>query len=318
MKVVLDLSRLLEDGQITQAEADRLKTLSAQQTGSAGINILLGFGVTAVAVGAVALVPTPLAAVAIGLVVFAAGLVVSLKRLQQWEMLGQICLVVGALMFCGGVAVFGEGSLASMLIVTAALAAGAIVARSSLLMALAVLAVSSCLGARTGYRHAMYSLAIFEPTLTILLFSALAYAAFHTSKRLAADFERIAISAARTSVLMVNMGFWIGSLWGDPLVLLRSLNRTDPSELITSRIVPDWVFSLGWAAALIAVGVWGVKANRRWVVNVAAIFGAIHFYTQWFERLGGNAASVLLGGLLMIAFAYGLWAFNKKLVTGKA
>lgn len=318
MKVVLDLSKLLEDGQITQAEADRLKSLSAQQTGSAGINILLGFGVTAVAVGAVALVPTPLTAIAIGAIVFAGALVATLKGSKQWAMLGQISLVVGALMFCGGVAVFGEGSLASMLIVTAALAACAIVSRSSLLIALAVLAVSSCLGARTGYRHAMYSLAIFEPALTIALFSAIALGAYQASKRLAADYERLAISAARTSVLLVNMGFWIGSLWGDPLVLLRSLNRTDPSQLINSKIIPDWAFSLGWAAALIAIGAWGVTANRRWVVNVAAIFGAIHFYTQWFERLGANAITVLLGGLLMIGFAYGLWAFNKAQVSEKS
>ena len=52
--------------------------------------------------------------------------------------------------------------------------------------------------------------------------------------------------------------------------------------------------------------------NRRWVVNVAAVFGAIHFYTQWFERLGATPLSVLLGGLLMLGFALGLWAFNRE------
>jgi hypothetical protein len=68
-----------------------------------------------------------------------------------------------------------------MLIVTAALALVAVVVRSSLLMARAVLAASACLGARTGYGHAVYSLAIFEPTLTVLLFSALALIAYGSS-----------------------------------------------------------------------------------------------------------------------------------------
>jgi hypothetical protein len=73
------------------------------------------------------------------------------------------------------------------------------------------------------------------------------------------------------------------------------------------------VFGIGWALALVAVGIWGAKANRRWVVNIAAIFAAIHFYTQWFERLGANALSVLLGGLLMLAIAIALWSFNKRM-----
>ena len=44
----------------------------------------------------------------------------------------------------------------------------------------------------------------------------------------------------------------------------------------------------------------------------AAAFGAIHFYTQWFERLGATPLSVLLGGLVMLAIAVALWAFNRR------
>jgi hypothetical protein len=70
--------------------------------------------------------------------------------------------------------------------------------------------------------------------------------------------------------------------------------------------------------ALIAVGVWGVKSGRRWVVNIAAIFGGIHFYTQWFSILGANAISVLLAGVILIAIAMGLRAFNKASATNVA
>jgi iron complex transport system permease protein len=187
MKITLDISKLVEEGKLTSEEVDKLMRLAAHDTGSLGINILIGFGVVAIAAGAVALVPTPSTAVGFGLALFVAGSVIALNRVQQWILLGQICLVIGALMFGGGVIAYRADSLASMLIVTGAFWLAAIVARSNLLMALAVLAASACLGARTGYSHAVYSLAIFEPTLTVVLFSAVALIAYQLSRRLLAE-----------------------------------------------------------------------------------------------------------------------------------
>jgi iron complex transport system permease protein len=314
MKITLDISRLVEEGKLTRAEADRLTALAAQDTGSLGINILIGFGVVAIAAGAVALVPTPLTAVGLGLALFAAGCAIALNRVEQWTLLGQICLVIGALMFGGGVIAYRPDSLSAMLIVTGAFWLAAIVARSSLLMALAVLAASACLGARTGYSHAMYSMAIFEPTLTVVLFSALALIAYQASKRLPADYERLAITAARTSLLLVNFGFWIGSLWGDPLMLLRSMNSSDaPLAFMTKTVIPASVFGIVWAVVLLGAGIWAVQVNRRWLVNLVAVFAGIHFYTQWFERLGATPLSVLLGGLVMLAGAFALWMFNRRI-----
>jgi len=314
MKITLDISRLVEEGKLTRAEADKLTALAAHDTGSLGINILIGFGVVAIAAGAVALVPTALTAVGLGLALFAAGCAIALNRVQQWILLGQICLVIGALMFGGGVIAYRPDSLSAMLIVTGAFWLAAIVARSSLLMALAVLAASACLGARTGYSHAMYSMAIFEPTLTVVLFSALALIAYQASKRLPADYERLAITAARTSLLLVNFGFWIGSLWGDPLMLLRSMNTSDaPLAFMTKTVIPASVFGIVWAVVLLGAGIWAVQVNRRWLVNLVAVFAGIHFYTQWFERLGATPLSVLLGGLVMLAGAFALWMFNRRI-----
>ncbi len=123
--------------------------------------------------------PTPATAIAVGLAVFVIGLAFTFGRSANWGLLAQICLVVGALMFCGGVIALGKGSLSAMLIVTAALTAAAIVARSGLLIA-------------------------------------------------------------------------------------------------------------------------------------AAVFGAIHFYTQWFDYLGPSPGSFMIGGLLMLVFALALWSFNRR------
>jgi hypothetical protein len=316
MKITLDISKLVEVGRLTPQEAQRLTALASHDTGSLGINILIGFGVVAIAAGAVALVPTPLTAVVLGLALTAAGFAVLVKRARQWDVFGQICLVIGALMVSGGIIAFGEGSLASMLIVTAVLALIAVAARSGLLTALAVLSASACLGAKAGYMHAMYSLAIFEPTLTIVLFSGLALAAFQFSKRLPADYERIALVAARTAIVLVNFGFWIGSLWGDPLFLLsRMAGKARAAPRLEDVVIPANVFSIAWAVVLIGAALWAMRANRRWLVNIVAVFGAIHFYTQWFERLGATPLSVLLGGLLMLAIALALWGFNRRAVA---
>ncbi len=305
MKVTLDLSKLLQDGKITQAEFDRLSAFAVEGTGSLAFNILIGFGVIAVAGASIALVAAPATAIAIGAIVAGAGLAIILARLPQWQMLGTICVLAGALMFAGGIVWIGDGSVLSFLAVTVAFVAAGIAARSGLLIAAAVLALSSCVGARTGYIHATYFLGIQEPAITIVLFALLALAAYQASLRLPAVYENLALMAARTSLFLVNFGFWIGSLWGDRLNWMRGAQMRDVA-------IPSEVFALAWAAALIATGIWAVRANRRWTVMIVAVFGAIHFYTQWFERLGATPVSVLIAGLITLAAAFGLWTLSRS------
>jgi len=298
MKVTLDLGKLLAEGKITKEEHDRLIKLAAAGTGSLAFNVLIGFGTIAVAAGAVALVPDAITGIAIGLIVLGAGLALTLTGATQWALLANICIVVGALGLAGGVVVLDNASIASFVAIAIGFAIAGTLARSGLLIALSVLAFSSCLGARTDYMHATYFLGIEEPALTIIAFSAVALVTFVVSKMLRHDFERLAIVASRTSLLLVNFGFWIGSLWGDEFHTL---------------VIPDSVFIIGWALALIGVGIWAARANRRWVVNLAAIFGAIHFYTQWFERLGAEPIAILVAGLIALGIALGLWRLNKSL-----
>ena len=300
MKVTLDLTKLLEDGRITRHEYDRLKQLGAAGTGSLAFNILLGFGVIAVSAGAVALVPSALTGIVLGTIILGAGLGLYAAHVAQWELFAHICVLIGALGLAAGVVIEAEGAVWAFLAITVGFALTGIVARSGLLVVLAVLALSASIGARTGYMHAAYFIGVEEPALTVVAFGILALACYLVSLVLPSAFERLALQAARTSLILVNFGFWVGSLWGDQ------------SEGLGIRL-DDGVFVVLWAAGLIAVGIWGARQNRRWVVNCAALFGAIHFYTQWFERLGANPLSVLLAGILALAIAIGIWRFNRSL-----
>jgi iron complex transport system permease protein len=266
MKVTLDLDQLLQEGAIPRAAYDRFSQLAARGTASLAFNILVGFGVIAVAGAALALLPTPVTAIALGLTVCAAGVALVYARDEQWTVLANICMVVGALLFGGGVIAVWNGSLQSFLLVAAGFGAAGVFARSSLMVVLAVLALASAVGARTGYWHATYALGIAEPALTVALFTAFSIATYQLSKGLAADYQRLAIAASRTGVVLVNFGFWIGSLWGD---------RTLEGEVV----IPDWVFAGAWAIVLLAAAIWAWQQNRRWLVNVVAVFGGIHFYT---------------------------------------
>jgi len=200
----------------------------------------------------------------------------------------------------GGIVTEFKGSLLSILSVTAIFAVAGIFARSTLLAVLATLMLSASIGARTGYFHASYFLVIQEPAITVVLFSVLAIGLYQLSKKLSAEYERIAIASARASVFLVNFGFWVGSLWGE---------RSDTREVIIS----DNVFAVLWALALLATAIWSWKRNRRWVLNTVATFGGIHFYTQWFEHLGASPGTVLVAGLLALGFAVGLRSVNSKM-----
>jgi iron complex transport system permease protein len=294
MKITLDLTDLVTRGELSQPEADRLKRLAARDTGSLAANILIGFGIVVVACGAGALIPTTFTAMVIGALLLALGLALRLTTGEQWSVLAQTCLVMGALALGAGI-VAQWNSLYVAYAVTAGLAMAAAVARSGLLAALAVLALASCLGSSTDYVHATYVLSVPEPAISVGALSVLALGLYLTSKRVPAAYERVAIIAARTAILIVNIAFLVGSLWGDVRAGLS-----------------DSVFIVGWAVAIVATGAWALWANRRWVVNVAAVFGVIHFYTQWFERLGTTPTTVLLGGLLMLAFGFGVWTLNQR------
>jgi iron complex transport system permease protein len=300
MKVTIDLDELLEEGKINQAEYDKFSQFSARGTAHLAFNIFVGFGVIAVSGGALALLPTPATAIALGLVICAVGCTLAYERVEQWEMLANICVLVGAMLFGGGVIKAGEGSVGSFLIVAAAFAFAGVFVHSSLLTVFAVFALASCLGTRTGYLHATYFLGIAEPAFTVVLFTIFSVAMYQLSKRLSANYQGIAIAASRTGVFLVNFGFWIGSLWG---------NHKQGGEVV----IADWVFATVWAVALLAAGTWAWRQNRRWLVNVVAVFAAIHFYTQLFERMGASPETVLSAGMLTLGFAVVLRKMNAQL-----
>jgi hypothetical protein len=316
IKIVLDITRLVQEGKLTRDEAERLKTLASHDTSTLAINALMVFGAAAVSAGILALNPSFAAGVALGVAFVLVGLAVTYRGAEQWSLLGTATTIIGALLLSGGVMGLFEGAFAGTCFTVALLVALAVLIRSSFLMALAPLAVAAALGSSTGYTHATYMLIVSEPAITVVAFSLLAAAAYIVSQQVAPAYERLALVFARVSLLLVNFGFWVGSLWGDypgqSWVHGGTYSASDTWQAWRAAAwhIPDYVFAGGWAVLLVAVGIWGASVNRRWVVNTAVTFGAIHFYSQWFERLGAQPWAIIVAGLTVVAIAVTLWRYN--------
>ena len=225
------------------------------------------------------------------------------------KMLGAGLTLMGALGFAGWIGwEFRESaeSLYPTLAIAGVLSAAAIWYRSPFLVAPAVLALGATLGSGTGYWHASYGIFVEEPTLTILLFGALTTGCYALRGKLADGYESLATIAARTSLFMVNFAFWVGSLWGDRIGQHWFSPNTWPErETWNAQAIhiPDSAFTLGWAAFLIAMI---VKARRGgFLSTLSVVFLSIHFYTQYFELLGANPGSLVVGGVILVGLAAG-------------
>ena len=296
MKITLDLDILVAEGKLTEAEAGRLKSYAAADTGQLAINVLLGLGAAAVAVGVGILIPSLQTVVALGAVLFFAGFAMRVARIEQWSVFAQIIMVIGALALAGGLlALFGEQVWVRVALTLGLVVAGG-VAASGLLVSLAVMAFAATITIDADLWTPTHYLAAAIGALALLTL-----VLYLVSLRLPPVYERLAIIAMRTAILLVNAAFLIGSVFGDELLGW-----------------PGLYFAIAWALALLAFGSWAVFANRRWVVNIVAVFGAIHFFTQWFMALGAQPLSILGGGLLLIGFGLALAQFNRVYRQAKA
>jgi hypothetical protein len=222
-------------------------------------------------------------------------------------------MIIGALTLAGIVGFWLDKPMEGALAAAAILGGVAVLAQSHLLIALAPLALGAALGGSTGYWSGCYEIAISEPTLTIVAFTLLGVIAWAIALKGPPPIAALSLTFTRMCVILVNFGFWVGSLFGDsPGALWRGSGGAARHD------IPAYVFAIGWAVALLLALFWGARNGRRFLVNVAAAFGGIHFYTQWFERLGATPLTVIAGGVVAILLGIGFWRYNQSALARPA
>lgn len=308
----LDLDLLVRNGRLSAEEAARLTPLALpERRGRLAVNLLLIFGSLAAALAAIALVPNALT-----------GLCLAMLALAGAELLRRRPAEDGAGVLAAGFALMGILGLAGWaawelrdapssqpaLLVTFILTAGAIRYASAFLAALAVLALGAVFGSGTSYWHASYALFVEAPAITLAVFGSLAAGLWQLRKHVGPLHQGAVTTAARTSLILVHLAFWIGSLWGDQIG--GGWSGTAENGEAGGLIISRWIFAAGWAATALMLA---VAARRGGFVSVSAIvFLGIHFYTQYFERLGAQPASLLVAGLILLGLAVSLnWIYRK-------
>src|SRR5215831_5895343 len=148
IRIVLDITRLVEEGKLTAQEAERLQALAKRDTGSLAINVLISFGAVAVAAGIIALEPVFTIGVALGVALVAIGLGISFFAAEQWDLLGTATTIIGAFLLAGGVIGLAEADFTGLIFSALLFLALAVAIRSSFLMVLVPLALAGALGSR--------------------------------------------------------------------------------------------------------------------------------------------------------------------------
>ena len=201
--------------------------------------------------------------------------------------------------------------------------------------AAAIVPLAAALSSQTFYGHAVYGVAVYEVTLTVLQMTLIAAIALAISLRTRERIARHARILGQLALIWINMAFWIGSLWGDVVGFhlwgprwdevtagivdlsskseaWRTAVRAFETETIT---LPADAFAAVWALGILVVGAWAALTARRAVLNISVTFAAIHFYTQYFERLEATPQVFVAAGVIAILAAWAMWAINRQLAA---
>ncbi|MEM1367107.1 MAG: hypothetical protein AAGG02_03655, partial [Cyanobacteria bacterium P01_H01_bin.15] len=303
MKVWLDLDQLLAAGEITPEQHTRLTQLGKSPQSQTLVNIAIAFGVIATAAGALTWVQSIELALFLGYGLTGLGIYLRRRSQETWHLLGIMLLLVGALMAAIATVIHFEGGI-GFVIATALFFLTAILAQSHLMAICGTLSLASLSGTATGYWFSSYYLIVEQPTISIVCFGLLAALIYGLRKWILEQWQALSVTVARTSLLMVNFAFWVGSLWGDHL-WREPRGSWWNFGWSSSPVIPGWGFGIIWAIALVALMIWSQRQNQLWILYLSLVFFTIHFYTQYFERFQFSPLSLLFGGLLALSGAFG-------------
>jgi iron complex transport system permease protein len=321
--ITLDLDALVKDGRLTAEEAARLQELAlpSRAVGQL-VQVFAILGALALAAGVVVLDPSATLGLLLALGALGFAAVIQARGKDDLAILGTGMAIAGTMGLAGWFGLkFGEDwpALAVNGIGTLIMLAAALYFRSRFLVAFVPLGLAAMIGSGTAYWHASYAIFISEALITVVLFGGLAVGLFAAAARLDPIKAGLATIAARVSWLVMNFGFWVGSLWGDHVGDHFAEVRGNPEKTWeemeawrqTALFIPDWVFIIGWAAVSITTVV--ALRRNRFAVNAAITFLAINAYTQFFERFGDSPFALLVGGASLLAFAWGLFHVDKRM-----
>jgi len=230
---------------------------------------------------------------------------------------------------------FGENDVSGLpltmlhLYATALIIGAGIIVDQRLITALAIAPFAQALDVGSAYFNAAYVFYSPESTLSILQMSVAIALSLWLGSRLVSRYSRHTGIFAVMAFIVANMCFLVGSLWGDVVGETYWGLNFRPADMswedyraarealrATALNIHEHVFSVVWALLLAATIAWAAFSNRRGLFNAAMTFAGIHAYTQMFESFGDEPLAYVIGGLVAIPAAWGLWRLNERFESG--
>ncbi len=191
--------------------------------------------------------------------------------------------------------------------------------------ALAIVPFAQMLDTGTFYFHAAYVFYSPESTLSILQMAALMGACFWAIRHGNTMVKRQAGILLIMAFIVANLCALVGSLWGDVIGSHIWGPQADRSQFsgdweayrkaidafeAQAIVISEHVYAILWAVVLAGLIVWAALKNQRGLFNAGMTFAGIHAYTQMFETFYDEPLAYVIGGLVAIPLAFGLWRLN--------
>ena len=319
-KITIHLKHLLEEKIITEDEAQRLIRLSENKSGGSVFrNLMVIFGTLSIVAGFLGLAPNPNIAAFLAMVVLGGGYYLYYNTDESWKFVAQSFGFLGTIGITAWLVTttklvdFFDPNYSDIIvmwvIISSVLLLVAFTMHNKFLAGLFPIALAQLVGASTFYAHASYYLSIRQPSIAIIVFSVIAVMAYVGASKLRGIYDDLCTIIARVSLFIINMAFWIGSLFGDEIGKNR-WNRDIAHDFID---IGENYFTIGWLALLLVAIWWGAQRGLGYVVNLSIVFLGIHFYTQYFETVGASPLGLLIGGILIFATSIGWWKYKDEL-----
>lgn len=144
-----------------------------------------------------------------------------------------------------------------------------------------------------------------QPTGHIFGFSALLALGFFMPW--AKNYQNLRQAFFYGCLFFINLAFFIGTITGDIWQFFAQ-----------DFVIPDDLFSLLWTL-LLALGIFlALSRKNQGLFNFFVAFASLHFYVEFFRRLGFSAETMILAGFLGLAFAFALARLNRQFFDAKA
>lgn len=191
--------------------------------------------------------------------------------------------------------------------------------------ALALVPFAQMLDTGTYYFTAAYVFFSPESTLSILQMALLMGGCLWAAKTGGWVVQRQAGILAIMAFIVANLCFLVGSIWGDvvgshiwgPQADRRAFDGDwsaywDAVEAFEAQafVISEHIYAIVWAAILAGLIIWSALRNHRGLFNTGVTFAGIHAYTQMFETFYDEPLAYVIGGLVAIPMAFGLWRLN--------